>query len=147
MPKEVHYLLFSRDELRECLVGYVGTQRAADAHGFDDIEEVSLVTGPDRSVTAQAKLRRYNSKEREERTFTADDIVSAILLFCRRRRIPLAQRAHKMVEALGDQVALMMTVDFPKQSPSVSGQDIRYTGTEAEEARGRVRPDRPGEGA
>jgi hypothetical protein len=139
MPKEVHYLLFSAEELRECISDYVATHAGSGADRYEAVRDITLYETPEGGVGARVKLRKSDTKESEEREFVASDVVSALLMSCRKLGIPVAQRAHKAAEAFGDQIALMMTVDFLKEAPIVSGQEVRYTGADAEEARTRVR--------
>jgi len=140
MPKEVHYVLFSADELRKSLCDFANTHAVSGSDRYDSIEKLSLHKTPEGGVGAHVILKKHGGDASLDRQFVASDIVSALLLSCRRHAIPVAQRAHKAAEAFGDeQVALMMTVDFPKTSPIVSGHDVLYGGAEAEEGKSRVR--------
>jgi hypothetical protein len=139
MPKEVHYLLFSNDELRECLSDYLTSHAASGAERYEIVQEVALFETPEGGVGARIKLRKLQNNEPDEREFVASDMVRALLLYCGKLDIPIAQRAHKATEAFGKQIALMMTVDFPKRPPTVSDRQVRYTGADAQEARSRAR--------
>lgn len=139
MPKEIRYLLFSSDELRDCLHDYANGHAAAGTDRYDAVHDVSLTQTPDGGVGVHVKLRKQGTDEVEERDFVASDLNSALLLFCSKRGIPLAKRAHKSAEIFSDQIALMMTIDFPNQGPSVKEKSVQYSGAEAQEAQSRVR--------
>jgi hypothetical protein len=139
MPKEVHYLLFSRKEIAECLRDYASTHAASGADRYESVQDIVFIETSDGNVGAHIKLRRRNNPEPAERYFVTSDILSALLSFCRRHDIPVAQRAHKAIEVFGDQIALMMIVDFPAEAPTVVGGELRYTGSDAAGARSRVR--------
>lgn len=139
MPKEVRYLLFSTDELRECLHDYANGHAAAGTDRYDAVQDVSLTQTPEGGAGAHVKLRKQGTDEVEERDFVASDLNSALLLFCSKRGIPLAKRAQKSVEIFSDQIALMMTINFPNQGPSINEQTVQYGGAEAQDAQSRVR--------
>jgi hypothetical protein len=140
MPKEVHYVLFSVDELRKSLCDYANTHAGAGSDRYDSVERFSLRKMPEGGIGAHVILKKHGSDASLDREFVASDIVTALLLSCRTHAIPVAQRAHKVAESFGDnQVALMMTVDFPKTDPIVTGHDVLYSGSDAEEGKTRVR--------
>ena len=139
MPKEIRYLLFSADELRDCLHDYANGHAAVGTDRYVAVQDVSLTQTPEGGVGAHVKLRKQGNDEIEERDFVASDLNSALLLFCGKRSIPLAKRAQKSVEIFSDQIALMMTLDFPNKGPSIKEQAVQYSGTEAQEAQSRVR--------
>ena len=48
-----------------------------------------------------------------------------LVLFCRNRRIPLATRASKRLELVGDQVALLTTLNLAAAGPRTETGSIR----------------------
>jgi hypothetical protein len=139
MPKEVHYLLLSPDEMRECMCDYTNGPGAVGKDRYERVSEVELLQSTEGGINARVKLHKRDEKEPEVREFIASDIASALLAYCRKRNIPIAKRANKKVEMFNGQIALMMTVDFPKEDPSVSDSAVNYTGIEAQEVQSRTR--------
>jgi hypothetical protein len=59
-------------------------------------------------------------------------VLSALILFCKSVGIPLALKAHKALDVIGDQVAMLTTVNFSYNRPEEKNGVIVYTDDELE---------------
>jgi hypothetical protein len=104
MPKEVHYFLFSADEVKQALLDYYTLGNPASRIAYAD--GLQLFDTEQIGVGAKLILPSTVSARPSELTFTPADVLEAIIQYCRSRRIPLARRAEKSIHAIDDQIAL-----------------------------------------
>jgi hypothetical protein len=60
------------------------------------------------------------------------EVLSALILFCKRAGIPLALRAHKTLDVVGGRVSLLSTANFAYSRPEERDGAIVYTDDELE---------------
>jgi hypothetical protein len=104
MPKEVHYFLFSVDEVKQALLDYYTLGNPASRIAYAD--GLQLFGTEQIGVGAKLILPGTASARPSELAFTPKEVLEAIIQYCRSRRIPLARRAEKSIRAIGDQLAL-----------------------------------------
>lgn len=135
MPKEIHYFLFTREEVFDALVRFQATRAEKLPH--DAVATIKLradKTGVFAMIVGKSKAKPSFSVD-----FADADILGALVLFCRSRRIPLATRASKRLELIGDQVALLTTMNLTAKAPSAAAGAIRYEDDDVEARRQMVK--------
>ncbi len=135
MPKEIHYFLFTREEVFNALVRFQATRAEKLPH--DAVATVKLREekgGVSAMLVGKSKTKPGFSFEYENA-----DIVGALVLYCRNRRIPLATRASKRLELVGDQIALLTTLNLTAKAPSADALSVRYEDDDVEARRQMVR--------
>ena len=131
MPKEVHYFLFSADEVKQALLDYYTLSNPASRIAYAD--GLQLCDTEQVGVSAKLMLPSTASARASELTFTAKDVLEAIIQYCRSRRIPLARRAEKSIRAIDDQLALaaIANVSLRKRKSEGSKPGPRVTDLDA----------------
>lgn len=137
MPKEVHYYLFSRDELHVALTLYQHAR--GEKIPPDAVPGVRLSGGPG-GPSATLALADGDGAPRQVFDYDQDQLLGAVVLFCKAQRIPLAVRANKRVELAGDGLALVATLNAEPGVPERQGGAIRYTDQDLEAARRKALP-------
>ena len=135
MPKEIHYFLFTREEVFDALVRFQATRAEKLPH--DAVATVKLredKAGISAMLVGKSKIKPSFSFEYENA-----DILGALVLYCRNRRIPLATRASKRLELVGEQIALLTTMNLTAKAPSADGLSVRYEDDDVEARRQMVR--------
>jgi hypothetical protein len=133
MPKEIHYILFSKEELHVALVQF---QRArAEKLPTGGIPTLELSTGPEGPVAKMTIAGIGENASTQSFEFGQDQLLGAITLFCKAQRIPLAVRAEKRIEVVGDRLALLATLNAERGAPEKQDGTIRYTDQEIEAGR------------
>jgi hypothetical protein len=89
MPKEVHYFLFSREETVNALFGYYWLMTPPPR--ADRGVSASLQKS-DMGITATLRVQSTATDKTEFVKFDSDQVLSALVLYCQERRIPLAAR-------------------------------------------------------
>lgn len=141
MPKEVHYLLFSPAETSAALLEYVNARPCPGDRSFRFAATSALLlqSGEDGVVEAQVKLKPRSPMHAEEvRKFAADDLLGALISFCRSRSIPVAQRGYKALEICSARLALRMTVDLDRSAPVVASGAVSYSDPDVAEMKQRL---------
>jgi hypothetical protein len=132
MPKEVHYFLFSREETVNALFGYYWLMTPPPR--ADRGVSASLQKG-DMGITATLRVQSTATDKAEFVKFDSDQVLSALVLYCQERRIPLAARANKILEQFGQQIALLTTLNLGSARPEASDDKVRYTDDAVEASR------------
>jgi|JI10StandDraft_1071094.scaffolds.fasta_scaffold297663_2 hypothetical protein len=135
MPKEIHYFLFAREEVFDALVRFQATRAEKLPH--DAVATIKLRA--DKSGLFAMIVGKSKAKPSFSVDFENADILGALVLFCRNRRIPLATRASKRLELVGDQVALLTTMNLTAKAPSAGAGTIRYEDDDVEARRQMVK--------
>lgn len=135
MPKEIHYFLFTREEVFDALVRFQATRAEKLPH--DSVATIKL--REDKAGVSAMIVGKSKAKPSFSFDFENADILGALVLFCRNRRIPLATRASKRLELVGDQVALLTTMNLTTKAPSTGTGSIRYEDDDVEARRQMVR--------
>jgi hypothetical protein len=135
MPKEVHYFLFSREETINALFGYYWLMTPPPR--ADRGVSATLNRG-EHGITAVLKIDSIATGKGEFVKFDSDQVLSALVLYCQERRIPLSARANKLLEQFGDQIALLTTLNLGSARPEASGDKVRYTDEALEASRRNV---------
>lgn len=135
MPKEIHYFLFTREEVFDALVRFQATRAEKLPH--DAVATIKL--REDKAGVSAMIVGKSKAKPSFSFDFENADILGALVLFCRNRRIPLATRASKRLELVGDQVALLTTMNLTAKAPSTGTGSIRYEDDDVEARRQMVR--------
>jgi hypothetical protein len=129
MPREINYLAFSTEELSAALAGF----RCSQGNPFpgDMVERLTIrKTETSFQVTARIKITRSGKVILV--MVEPHEVLSALILFCKSVGIPLALKAHKALDVIGDQVAMLTTVNFSYNRPEEKNGVIVYTDDELE---------------
>jgi hypothetical protein len=135
MPKEVHYFLFSREETISALFGYYWLMTPPPRADRGVSATLQRVDG---GISGVLKVESISSGKAEVVKFDPDQVLSALVLYCQERRIPLSARANKALEQFGDQIALLTTLNLGSARPESSGDRVRYTDEAMEASRRNV---------
>lgn len=124
MPKEVHYFLFSKEETINALFGYYWLMTPPPR--ADRGVSATLQKG-EGGISATLKVQALATGKSDVVKLDADQVLSALVLYCQERRIPLAARAHKILEQFGEQIALLTTLNLGQARPEAASGKVRYT--------------------
>ena len=118
---EIRYIVFTADEMRNAVVGFVLKQGQLATPG--DVAAVELV-GP--SETPSAIIKLQPSLAKKPINLGAQYLVAALLLYCMDRRIPLPKQAEKKVELSVNGLTLVVTTDASSGSPHLAANQVSY---------------------
>jgi hypothetical protein len=118
---EVRYIVFTADETRNAVIGFVQKQGHLATPG--DVAAVELV-GPNEAPSAIVKLQPALAKK--PINLGAQYLVAALLLYCMDRRIPLPKQAEKKVELSVNGLTLVVTTDASSGSPQLAANQVSY---------------------
>lgn len=132
MPKEIRYLLLSKEELGSALVDY--TCAIPVGKKYDSAHGIKLLDSA-KGVSVKATMTSFRSVEQDTLEFTTSELLAAIIWLCKKYRIPIARRAHKTLEVIDDQLALIATINLNSASPDVQGNKVVYADTSLKSSR------------
>ncbi len=118
---EIRYIVFTADEMRNAVIGFVQKQGQLAAPG--DVAAVELV-GPNEAPSAIVKLQPALAKK--PINLGSQYLVAALLLYCMDRRIPIPKQAEKKVELSVNGLTLMVTTDASSGSPHLAANQVSY---------------------
>ena len=118
---EVRYIVFTADEMRNAVVGFI--QKQGHVASSNDVAGLELV-GPNEAPSAIVKLQPALAKK--PINLGAQYLVAALLLYCMDRRIPIPKQAEKKVELSVNGLTLIMTTDASSGSPHLAADQVSY---------------------
>ena len=137
MTKEIHYFLFSKEEVFSALVDYqYSLARPLPKGSAATLRMIDRTDGIEAVMQCRSEA---SPDEVTEFTFSSTDLLAAVILYCSKGRIPMAARANKRLELLGDQLALLTTMNLDHPRPETHNNTIRYTDDAVEARRKAVR--------
>ena len=135
MPKEINYLVFSNEELSAAITGLRRSQ--GNPLPGDTVERLTTrKTETSFQVTVWVKTNRSGKVILV--IVDPHEVLSALILFCKSVGIPLALKAHKVLDVIGNQVAMLTTVNFSYNRPEEKNGVIVYTDDELEAGKTRL---------
>lgn len=129
MPREINYLVFSNEELFAALAGFRRSQ--GNPLPGDAVERLTI-RKTETSFQVMARVKTNRSGKVIPVMVEPHEVLSALILFCKSIGIPLALKAHKALDVIGDQVAMLTTVNFSYNRPEEKNGVIVYTDDELE---------------
>lgn len=118
MAQEVRSILFSADEIQTAVVDLLMQRvRGLSPHQIDRVQ----VEGSDREVRATVRFCRAINATR---VLDSGDLMSAVLTYCRKTRIPLAHRAQKRLGVIGGCLSLTTALNLDAIDPWVIGDAV-----------------------
>jgi hypothetical protein len=118
---EVRYIIFSPEEVRSAVVGFV--QKQGQAASAKDVAAVELA-GPNEAPNALVKLQGADPAKPIK--LGDQYLVAALLLHCIERRIPIPKQASKRVQLSVHGLTLEMTTDRNPGLLSVGNHQVSY---------------------
>ena len=109
MPSETRSIVFSYDELLEALREF--SEFSAKHISFKRIGECKVAGKGGVAVTAT--LRAKSGEAPAEIPISTSDVGAALLRYCFSHRVPIPRRAEKSLRIVGDNVALVLTLNSP----------------------------------
>lgn len=110
MPLELRKILFSVPELQVAVIGHCRATRRP----IPDADVARLVIRNDESAVATLHFRpSFNPKDPAEVVFTGDEVLAALIGYCRVIGIPLPRAAKKVLWPQDDGMSLMITLHTP----------------------------------
>jgi hypothetical protein len=121
MTKEIRYLLFSNEELYQALTASLRARDKPLPKGFLKSIRVGTTDKPQIAL-------RYVSDNGAESTiaFEDQDVLSALIVYCRQNHIPLAAKATKALEIRGGAVGLFCTLNFKATKITTTDNKVSY---------------------
>jgi hypothetical protein len=132
MTKEIRYLAFSNEELSMALAKY----RRSQANPFpgDTIENLNII-----QMHGHFILRVFTNGNQPGKgnivQIEQHEVLSALIFFCKHQGIPLAMKAYKSLEVIGDQIAMLTTANFTYDRPEEKHGSIVYTDDDLEHSK------------
>lgn len=117
MVQEVRSILFTAEECHAA----VTTLLVMRVRGLRPEQVMGLEL--EKSASASATVRTDAGAE-VTHVLTSEDLMSAVLLFCRRTHIPLSSRSHKRLTLIAGCLALTTSINLRAASPKVDGGTI-----------------------
>jgi hypothetical protein len=136
MPREINYLAFSDAELSAALRHFRLSQ--ANLLPGDTVEHLA-VRRAERTFHVVACIKDGRSGRVTRVAVEPHEVLSALILFCKRAGIPLALGAHKTLDVIGGQVSLLSTANFSYNRPEERDGAIVYTDDELEASKASLR--------
>lgn len=121
MPQEIRYLLFSNTELFQALSDAARVDRRPLPTGF--LKEVILGEAAPIDVTLVCVT---DDGVEVPIRFEQHYVISALIGYCRQRRIPMCAQAVKTLEIKNRRIALLCTLGL-KRPTAVAGGQIQAT--------------------
>jgi hypothetical protein len=123
MSMEIRYIMFTKEETQNAIIGYVLKQGLALSN---EIIGLKVNGGIEGEVAASVRLR-HPITERGIK-IEGDDLISCLILFCNKNRIPIPRNAQKRIESSSDGITLVMTTDLGigDKLPNVLGNRVAY---------------------
>jgi hypothetical protein len=120
---EIRYIMFTKEETQNAILGYILKQGLALSN---EIIGLKVNAGTEGEVAASVRLR-HPITERSIK-IEGDDLISCLILFCNKNRIPIPRSAQKRIELSSDSVTLVMTTDLGTgdKLPNVLGNRVAY---------------------
>lgn len=126
MPKEVRYILFQAHEAEEALLAHLSPPDALVGLRVTAQLSVEFLETPRFGVGAVVTGLVDPAGSKRLRRVDQTELLSALLAWCDRARVPLPRRATKGLELLGGTVALTVTMNAVPTETIVSGNRISY---------------------
>jgi hypothetical protein len=108
MTKEMRVILFSSEELTEAALDH---HQAMSAPPHFQVASKIEFNGLS-PVTAQVEMRRWADKRCTPVHFNSDDLTRAVIRLCHKKKIPLAIRANKTLDVIGDRLGLIVSMGW-----------------------------------
>jgi len=106
MPTELRRLVFSSDELAEALTSYSRASGPVLPDG--DIVHCRIIDGDELAINV--KVLPDLGGEVQTVRIGSELLGSALIRFCQDRRIPVPRHAEKTLQAIGQNVAMTLTI-------------------------------------
>lgn len=113
MPKELRFILFSRDEVQQAVANYLrergaAARRAAAASGRAHYGRVqSFEVGAFRSDPESAvEIREWVDGKEKTDWLAGEELAAAIIRFCVQHKVPLPAKSSKWIQARRDALVL-----------------------------------------
>jgi hypothetical protein len=119
VPKEIRAILFTADEVRTVVDDFL--RKGAAGRKVQSVE-LEVVKG---AVHGRARLGR--GADAKLTVLGPQDMMTAVLMYCRGLRIPLASRAVKQLEIASTGLMLTMSLSQESSAPRVNGNAVEYT--------------------
>lgn len=114
MVQEVRSILFTAEECRVAITQLLAMRAGAGWRcAVTDVE----LQGPE----IRAVVTIASNAGAIRHTIGTADLMSAVLLFCRKARIPLSTRSDKRLSLISDQLALTMSINLRPIGPEPGG--------------------------
>jgi hypothetical protein len=104
MPREINYLAFSTEELSAAIAVFRRSQ--GNPLPGDTVERLTIRT-VEKSFQVAALVKDSRSGKMTVIMVESHEVLSALILFCKHAGIPLSLKAHKGLDVIGDQVAML----------------------------------------
>lgn len=121
MVQEVRSILFGAEECQAAVTALLVMR----VRGLRPDQVVGLTLGS-RPGSATVTLRSSAGVEMAQ-VLDAEDMMSAVLLFCRRANIPLSSRSQKRLTLIAGCLALTTSINLRADAPTVDGGTIVHT--------------------
>lgn len=132
MPTEVRFLLFSDEEASAAIIDW--RRRLGEPLPTGFVAGFDLVEG-DGTLSAVLTIENTKNAEQEAVALESSELTEALVLMCKRQRIPLAARSLKSVDAMKGQLALVTTINMRRAQPQAADGGVRYSNAAVDSAR------------
>jgi hypothetical protein len=105
----MRHIIFERDEVVAAVEAFL---RRRSERGY--LVALEIVSRP--AIRADIRLRSERNSEERKVQFDHAKLAAALIAFCNEKRIPLARRAEKRLAMLGDNLALLVSLNLPPES-------------------------------
>ncbi|HEY0523396.1 MAG TPA: hypothetical protein VGD08_08400 [Stellaceae bacterium] len=124
MPKEIRYLLFSAQEVQTAVIEFYRKRRGGaaaavparrSAAAMEPGLAIELCQRADGEPFALLRVGPPGGRDAAAAIeLAAPDLVSALILYCKDKRIPIPAGGYKSLEIVGDELGLLTTLRVPQ---------------------------------
>ena len=122
MAKEVRCIMFSPEEVRTAVAGFM--KRQMPKLNPYALERIDLSNA---SGVVSAKVVFSQELELDPSTLDGSDMLAAVLLHCRSANIPLSRPSSKKLELVNDSLILTSSMNLKPAPPTVEGGAVVHT--------------------
>jgi hypothetical protein len=112
MPVETRTLVFDAGELVTAAYEYC----VASDTPIPTTRVLAVEVGPESAATCVVRFDGDANEAARTVALSYSQVASALILFCRKRRIPLPRASEKRLKPAGDGIALMLHIPAPPRA-------------------------------
>ncbi len=139
MPKEIRAILFTSDEVRTVVEHFLAKNSSGRAARSVERVDLEITEG-----ALYGKVFLARGAEPQQLLLGAQDMMTAVLMYCSHIKIPMSIRALKQLEPSTSGLMLTMSLSPQTSTPRVTANRIEYSAPIPAEMTDAVKPP-PGE--
>src|SRR4051794_10021450 len=120
MSKEVRCIMFTAEEIHVALEDALWRRNPKTRPSIGGVELF------DQEGAVMARISRSDDDGSEQAVLDPNELMGAVLMFCRARRLPLSNRSVKKIELAEGRLVLVMSMNLEFVRPTVASGAVVY---------------------